>query len=571
MNNPGLPDLAQSLQGRDLGHLQIIADAWDLEGFNAPDTRLGLERLVPQLLNRERFQRIIQDLDETALIAFNDLIHNDGRLSWALFIRRYGELREMGPARRDRERPYLNPASATEALWYRSLIGRGFLNSPAGPEEFAYIPADFLVFTGTTSVQWCETLGQFAAASERTIQIPATDQILDHACTYLAAVRSGQFDESAFANWGGCGIPLVTFFSFLRALLSEVGCLDVLGLPVPETTRAFLEIDRGTGLASLVQTWLKSTGVNDLRLAPGLAFEGEWENDPLRARQAVLDFILSAPGQRSEKPFISLASFVGSIHHQHPDFQRPAGDYDSWFIRDQETDKFLRGFEHWDDIDGALIRFLIVGPFHWLGLIDLAGPAGEDGPGVCQPKAFRLSAIADSLLEGKSPADFSAEEASWQVRSNGRVIVPRLSQRSARYQIARFCASEGVAEDTYVYRLTPVSLKRAQSQGLRVSHLLSLLRRQSKVVPPTLVSALERWEEQGSAVQIEEAIILRVKSPELLQMLRASRVARFFGDPLGPTAILVKPGAVELVVNLLLEMGYLSDVTIADRLSRSPE
>ncbi|MBP1693253.1 MAG: hypothetical protein H6Q37_1136 [Chloroflexi bacterium] len=564
MSNTGLPDLAQSLQGRDLGHLQIVAGAWELDDFNAPDARLGLQRLLPQLLNPQRFQRITQELDDAAQLAFNDLLHNNGRLPWALFIRRYGELREMGLARRDRERPHLSPASATEALWYRGLIGRSFFDSPAGPEEFAYIPADYLEFTGSAGLQRGEPLGKLASSTERSNVIPANDQILDHACTYLAGIRSGQFDVSAFANWNGRGIPQATFLEFLRVLLSEAGCLDPLGLPIPEGTRDFLEKDRGAGLAFLFKAWTKSTRINDLRLAPGLVFEGEWENDPLHTRQVLLDFILSAPEQQSDRPFISLASFVWSIYKVNPDFQRPAGDYDSWFIRDRESNKFLRGFEHWDDVDGALIRFLIVGPLHWLGIIDLSEPSAEDSSTAGRPSAFRLSAWAASLLGGKTPPDIPLEKATWKVRSNGRIVVPRLSARSARYQIARFCESKGVAEDSYVYQLTPASLRRAQSQGLHVSHLLSLMSRQSKTLPPTLVGALERWEDQGSTALFERAVILRVKSPEILQMLRTGRAARYLGDPLGPTTVIVKSGAIELVANMLLEMGYLSEMIIED-------
>jgi hypothetical protein len=70
----------------------------------------------------------------------------------------------------------------------------------------------------------------------------------------------------------------------------------------------------------------------------------------------------------------NLPSFVNAIHDIQPDFQRPAGDYDSWFIRKDNSDDFLRGFSSWDEVDGALLRFLITGPLHWLGFYDLAAP-----------------------------------------------------------------------------------------------------------------------------------------------------------------------------------------------------
>jgi hypothetical protein len=92
-----------------------------------------------------------------------------------------------------------------------------------------------------------------------------------------------------------------------------------------------------------------------------------------------------------------------------------------------------------------------------------------------------------------------------------------------------------------------------------VAHLLALLRRHADAVPPTLVKALERWEQHGTEATVEQATVLRLSSPELLQTLRASRAARFLGDPLGPTVVIVRPGAAEKVLAVLAEMGYLGE------------
>ena len=54
----------------------------------------------------------------------------------------------MGAARRDREKPHLNPASPAEVLFYRALLFRAFFNTDKGPQEFAYIPDDLLELVG---------------------------------------------------------------------------------------------------------------------------------------------------------------------------------------------------------------------------------------------------------------------------------------------------------------------------------------------------------------------------------------------------------------------------------------
>jgi hypothetical protein len=46
----------------------------------------------------------------------------------------------------------------------------------------------------------------------------------------------------------------------------------------------------------------------------------------------------------------------------------------------------------------------------------------------------------------------------------------------------------------------------------------------------------------------------------MIQKLRQSRAARFLGDPLGPTAILLKSNASDKVLSILAELGYLGEV-----------
>jgi hypothetical protein len=54
-------------------------------------------------------------------------------------------------------------------------------------------------------------------------------------------------------------------------------------------------------------------------------------------------------------------------------------------------------------------------------------------------------------------------------------------------------------------------------------------------------------------------ILLRLSSPEILAALRRSRAARFLGDPLGPTTIIIQAGAQAKIFAALAEMGYLVD------------
>jgi hypothetical protein len=552
-----MTDFIQSLQGRDLSYLRIVAGFWDISLENL-DARSALQRLSEAIEDPVLVQEVVDSLPSEARAALDDLINHVGRLPWPVFTRNYGTVREMGPGRRDREQPYRNTTAPAEMLWYRALMGRAFFDTPNGPQEFAYIPEDLLGRLPEPVHQAVPPLGRAASTAERSKPAPASDAILDHCCTFLAALRldlpeaelisqgiSTPFDEA----------PLTP--RTLRLLLGAAQLLDERGNPAPEPVRSFLEGPRANVLVTLARAWLHSPLINDLRLLPGKVFEGDWQNDALRARQAILDFVSTIPRGR----WWSLSAFVADVCDRHADFQRPAGDYDSWYIRDQLSGEFLRGFSHWEAVDGALIRYVICGPMYWLGLVDLATPLPKEGvtTSTLPVTAFRLTEWFDTILGGGFPEDLSVEDQPILVGSDARMRVPALAPRAVRYQLARFGIWEAQKKGVYVYRITPASLARARQQGLQIVHLIGLLRRYAQAVPPNLAKALERWNEVGSEARIQEAVVLRLSSPELLQTLRASRAARFLGEPLGPTVVIVKPGAWKKVTEVLVELGYLSE------------
>jgi ferritin-like protein len=103
-------------------------------------------------------------------------------------------------------------------------------------------------------------------------------------------------------------------------------------------------------------------------------------------------------------------------------------------------------------------------------------------------------------------------------------------------------------------------MERARQQGLKTTQLLQLLARNSAAeIPPSLVKALQRWELKGTEARVETKHILKVNRPEILTELRKSKAARFLEESLGPTTVVVKPGAKARVQAVMLEMGYLVD------------
>jgi hypothetical protein len=315
------------------------------------------------------------------------------------------------------------------------------------------------------------------------------------------------------------------------------------GVPQIEPVRLFLEAPRKDALDKLLNEWLESNNFNELRQIPSLVCEGEWDNQPLVTREFLLTLLRAVP----ENKWWSLPAFIYAIKEKYPDFLRPAGDYDSWFIKRIADNVYLRGFGSWDEVDGALIRYLITGPLYWFGQVELATPTGSE-----IVSAFRFVNF--------KPRITNAESGKLHVSSQGKIVIPRLFPRAARYQITRFCRWDEEKPDEYRYRVTTGSLKKAGEQGLKVNQLLSLLAKNAAVeIPPAFIKALKRWELRGTEARVEIQVVLRVCRPDVLEELRKSKAGRFLGESLGPVTVIVKPGAQSKVLAALAELGLLAE------------
>jgi hypothetical protein len=164
----------------------------------------------------------------------------------------------------------------------------------------------------------------------------------------------------------------------------------------------------------------------------------------------------------------------------------------------------------------------------WLGLVDLAMSSKPDSNQGGRITAFRLSNWSRDLLSGKMPDICIEEDELLTVRADGRIRVPLRVPRAARYQIARFGEWQGYKDEFYRYRLTP--------------------------------TALQDWDTIGSQASMMDVCVLRVRDPKILNQLRNSSTARYLEDLLGPTTVVIRPGAKEKVMMALAEMGYLTEV-----------
>jgi hypothetical protein len=148
-----MPTLLQSLYrlySQEKDYPALVADLWDLTSLPA-EADQALETLTQSLLDPERLAAKVASLPPEAQEALRALVKAGGRLPWAAFSRRYGEIRSMGPARREREQPHRHPISVSEHLFYHALLFRAFFDTSGGPQEFVYLPQDLLPLLRSSS------------------------------------------------------------------------------------------------------------------------------------------------------------------------------------------------------------------------------------------------------------------------------------------------------------------------------------------------------------------------------------------------------------------------------------
>jgi hypothetical protein len=292
----------------------------------------------------------------------------------------------------------------------------------------------------------------------------------------------------------------------------------------------------------LVNAWRELTDWNELWRLPSLRPDdtGTWLNDPTLARAALLRHLDSLP----QGQWAAIGDFIRAIKANDPDFQRPDGNYETWYIRDATSDAYLTGFESWDQVEGALLRALLTGPAWWLGLVEL-GSETEGGA----PELFRPAP--------KTPASPSPP----LVRPDLTVTMPP-ARRFERFQLARVADLLAV-DDAYVYRLTPASLQRARQQNISAARVLSFLDGLDDApLPPGLQSSVTRWAERGTEVWLERVLLLRASDETVLQqILDAPQTKPYIIRIVGPAAVVVAEDDWPRLMEALVELGLLIELS----------
>lgn len=543
-----MPSLIKLLQSYDNDMLARIAHAWELD-IEAMTREKIEEALVDSMTNEMLLQEMINVLPPQASKAWETLAKNVGRLPWSEFSRKFGDLRNLGPAARERAEPDLHPDNAVESLYYRGLIGRGFLDAHPEPREFAFIPEEILSNPIELPATPSLTEVRPVTPSEIKRHQSANTRLLDHVTDWLSCLRMNRnLNESYFTK-----AELTE--KFIAAIAVNTGLISQGKELQTDLVGSFLQAERLSKLKEWFTIWKKSGVINDLLMMPGYSFEGTWSNDPIFSR----NFILQKLTGFDVQTWYSLSSFIAMIKTESPDFQRPAGNFDTLSIRKTGSKVYLAGREHWDDVEGEFIRYLFKGPLHWLGVVDLAYSSME-----VEPYAFRLSTLANYLLKEEAQKPILAAETTPKLSSDLTIIVPVNASRLLRYQIGRFTGISSNSISETRFQITAESLTIAENFGLKIDQLLRLLAKHIKSPQPQSFKKLaQRWDQNRLEARFEKTTLLRVEDPSILkQLMEHPNASRMIKEVLTPQFAIINSKSMQSIQKILLESGILSQTEL---------
>ncbi|MEM7114149.1 MAG: helicase-associated domain-containing protein [Chloroflexota bacterium] len=572
--------LEQALAEHELIVLRVIGEWWELDLMG--EQKGACVKALSQVLSQLDMPTELTYLPPEEADAMSDLVVNGGRMPVASFSRQHGEVRQMGPGKMEREEPWLEPESSAEALFYRGFLYRGFDEMPEGVLEFYYLPDELLnkfpqeeappahvvAETAVSPINEPDTTPQTDLPSARSAPpmlepmrnaavaslLTAVSHAVDDMTTLLAFAQRTAFSAEERKQLGKLLLnPNSSRRTLLLTIAGELGLLrqTKTGLKPTRTAVKWLQQGRDQQLRTLAEGWSNSAW-NDLRHTPGLICEGEaWQNDPLLPRTTLIDYLPREAG------WVSLADFTAAIAENDPDFQRPDGNYDTWYIRDAASNQFLSGFESWPQVEGRLLSFLISGSLYWLGMTE----TGKDEAG---DHYFRLTEQGLRWLEQR-PFVEDTVQVPMVVQAGGVVQVPFNANRYQRFQVARIADAQPLQpNEPFSYRLTPNSLDAAQEQGIDADRVLQFLASASgRTLPAGVKRAVGRWNEKGVEGRIEQAIILRVRDEAILDILRTNPKTRdFIGESLGDLAATVRQEDWESFLEATAGLGLLLDVNV---------
>jgi hypothetical protein len=504
-------------------------------------------------------------LREPEQAALARVLSDGGSIPVAVMHREWGGIREPGGF--EHPRAYMQalrgPAMPTERLYSMGLIFRshdergaiyrvpndlrGLL--PVIPPRDRHLevmptPAPFSITPGTPTSAENLIVALLTLAYTGDLKALEDGKLSKSSLVKLARLLPAPPDLRAIrreADW--------PFVVLLRTMALEAGLLKQGGNSELRPTAHALEWLKAAQperVRQLLNGWCTST-IDDLTVLCALRWKGgtPYTLNRTAARRGLLGLLRTLPPGE----WVTLAAIIVAIHQVEPDFQRRDGRYDTWLLYDTQG-HLVSGWEQWELVEGALIRQILCGPLHWLGLFDI----GTDQPGDCM--AVRMTQLGAYLLADE-PAPPQVPEVPLIVQSTFEVLCPPGASLYARFQLGRVAELQQ-SNTLTIFRLTRRTVLDAAERGIAAQDVLRFLEAYSGGnVPPSVAYTLLEWGGQTEQVRLESAVLLQTADPIVMAQLRKDKTLGLSEvEPLAPTLLRVPDGAADLLAEQIRRAGW---------------
>lgn len=556
--------LRQMLYRCEIRFLPIAAGFW-LSLNSTPNYEELIRMLCGKMLDRNELQKFLSSpIGKESVPALNQLIQSGGQVASEEFENSNGPLRLVGINRILREKLWLNPISLTEKLWFRGLIFREPRSIDGELKDCYILPNDLLSILETI-VQKNQPAGNAvkkllvrpAVPSETVSVKPLSNNLPDHIC--LAAALRRDKREIIFPNTDFSP----QYMNFIQMLVDEVFFNSGNEDADTEAVRSFMTQNRTAARIQLVHFWRNSEKYEELNESNDIHIVEKPVYSAKSIRESIIQMISDLP----VSTWLSIHGLLSAIKKYDHAFLRKHFHDERGIIQDSYGND-LSGIGSWFQLEGAYIRFLLLGPFQWLGLVQIAY---ADKPQT-EPASFLITEEGQFLLQESSHKELSQEildkpnleQAVPVISGDGAIGCSTKVPRYFRYMAVRYCEIENVKADNAALRITPASLANAESRNLKRTNFLALLKRFTKdKVPPALVRMLSETSTTSIPATIYSATILTVPNSSILRELSENpHLGKWLLQQINPTSLLIDPKGIAEIRRFLMEHELFVDVKV---------
>jgi hypothetical protein len=306
----------------------------------------------------------------------------------------------------------------------------------------------------------------------------------------------------------------------------------------------------------LWDAYVVAEGWNDLeRAGAGAArFVGRTVS-PVTARSEIVSILKSVPSTA----WVLCAEVESLVRRQAADFLREGFDASPSRLVDLQSGEVLAGAASWDKVEAPVVRYLLSGPFFWLGVVEWGrSDEGWDRVRITESGRSWLQQVVDALLAPAEPLTLHEDR---------RVIATDRADLALLWRLESYLVLERRGPPS-IYRMTRSSVARGLEAGGSLVELRKLLERAAAgPLPLSFSLALERWSARAGRFRLHPAVVLSAASErELSQILERPELAPLVKERLGPQAVSLVPARAAEAAEVLERMGQLPEVDAALRL-----